>query len=126
MWLFWVFEFLVFIAVLSLIFIYCRFRKQGFWSFIWKYLKWVVLAIVVVWLAIAVLCYQHLYNAAHCYFRGVSMHSNTKYSIVFNECQVETRGGNYLPIDRARALPGSKDSDSDIDDTKDTNESLSE
>ncbi|WP_294611016.1 hypothetical protein [uncultured Gilliamella sp.] len=115
MWLFWLFEFLGFIAVLLLIVTYCHFSKRGFWSFIWKYLKWVALVIVIVWLLIAILCRHHLFSATHCYFRGVSMHANTKYSIYLSECQVETRSGSYVPIDRARALPGSRDHDSDND-----------
>ncbi len=109
MWLFWLYEFLGFIAVLVLIGGYCRFRKQAFWPFIWKYFKWVILSIVVVWLVIAVLCWQHLYNATNCYFRGVSMHANTKYSLYLSECQIETPSGAFVPINRARALPGSHD-----------------
>lgn len=113
MWLFWLFEFLGSVAVLLLIFAYCRFVDRGFWSFVWKYLKWVGLAIAIVWILIIVLCRHHLYSATHCYFRGVSMHTNTKYSIYLSECQIETRSGSYVPIDRARALPGAKDQDSD-------------
>lgn len=113
MWVFWLFEFLGFVGVLLLIFAYCRFRGEKFWSFIWKYLKWVALAILIVWLAIAFLCRHHLYSATHCYFRGVSMHTNTKYSIYLSECQIETRSGSYVPIDRTRALPGSRDNDSE-------------
>lgn len=115
MWLFWVYEFLGFAAVLALIFAYCHFRKQSFWAFIWKYLKWVACAILAVWLIITVLCWQHLYNATHCYFRGVSMHANTKYSFYLSECQIETPSGAYIPIERSRALPGSPDSN--LDDT---------
>lgn len=106
MWLFWLFEALGFIAVLVMIFIYCRFRKQGFWSFIWRNLKWVSLSILVVWLLIAILNWRHLYNATQCHFRGVSMHANTKYSIYLGECQIETPSGAFVPIDRTRALPG--------------------
>ncbi|OCG13543.1 hypothetical protein A9G24_01880 [Gilliamella sp. App6-5] len=113
MWLFWLYECLGLIAVIVLICGYCRFRGIGFWSFIWKYLKWVTLAVLIVWLAIALLCRGDLYNAAHCYFRGESMHANTKYSIFLGECQVETPSGSYVPIERARALPGSNHHDSD-------------
>lgn len=105
MWLFWVFEFLAFVAVLVLIFVYCRFRKQGFWSFIWQHLKWVTLALCVVWLLIAILSWGHIYNATQCYFRGVSMKAETKYSIYLGECQIKTARGSYVPIDRTRALP---------------------
>jgi hypothetical protein len=56
MWLFWLFEFLGFVAVILLIVAYCRIRNQRFWSFTWKYLKWILLSIVGVWLVIAVLC----------------------------------------------------------------------
>lgn len=112
MWLFWLFEALGFIAVLVLIFIYCRFRKQGFWSFVWQKLKWVSLAIVAVWLIIAILCWNHLYSATQCYFRGLSMKANTKYSIYLGECQIETPRGSFIPIDRTRSLPdGSKSGD---------------
>ncbi|MDF7670158.1 hypothetical protein PT276_02885 [Orbaceae bacterium ESL0721] len=109
MWLFWIYEFLGFAAILALIFAYCHFRKQKFWHFIWHHLKWIVISIIAVWLIIAVLCWNHLYNATHCYFRGVSMHANTKYSIFLNECQIETPSGAYIPIDRSRAIPGSSD-----------------
>ncbi|OCG00697.1 hypothetical protein [Gilliamella sp. wkB308] len=109
MWLFWLFEALGFVAVIILIFVYCRFRKQGFWSFLWRRLKWVAIAILVVWLAIAILCRNHLFSAVHCYFRGESMHANTKYSIYLSECQVETPSGSYVPIERSRAIPGSND-----------------
>ena len=107
MWLFWLYEFLGFVAVISLIVAYCRIRKQRFWSFTWKYLKWILLSIVGVLLVIAILCRHDLYNATHCHFRGVSMHAQTKYSIYLGECQVETPSGSYVPIDRTRALPGS-------------------
>ncbi|MCX8642310.1 MULTISPECIES: hypothetical protein [unclassified Gilliamella] len=116
MWLFWLYEFLGFVAIFLLIFAYCRFRGQGFWSFIWRHLKWVALAIVAVWLVIAVLCRNDLYNATHCYFRGVSMHANTKYSIYLEECQIETPSGSYVPIDRTRALPGSSDHEDHTED----------
>lgn len=109
MWLFWLFEFLGFLAVLLAIFLYCRLRKQRFWSLIWQNLKWVAISILVVWLAIAILCRNHLFSAAHCYFRGESMHANTKYSIFLSECQVETPSGSYVPIERSRAIPGSSD-----------------
>ncbi|OCG30555.1 hypothetical protein A9G34_09920 [Gilliamella sp. Choc4-2] len=115
MWLFWLYEFLGFIGVILLIAVYCHFCKQSFWAFVWQYLKWVGLAILVVWLIIAILCRQDLYSATHCYFRGVSMHANTKYSIYLGECQVETRNGSYVPIDRSRALPGSSDHENTID-----------
>ncbi|MWN05846.1 hypothetical protein [Gilliamella sp. Pas-s95] len=113
MWLFWLYEGLAFVAIILLIFGYCRFRGVGFWSLIWKYLKWFSLAVLIVWLAIAILCRVDLYNAAHCYFRGESMHANTKYSIFLGECQVETPSGSYVPIERARALPGSSNHDHD-------------
>lgn len=113
MWLFWLYEGLAFVAVILLIFGYCHLRKIGFWSFIWKYLKWVSLAVLIAWLAVAILCRVDLYNAAHCYFRGESMHANTKYSIFLGECQVETPSGSYVPIERARALPGSSHHDHD-------------
>lgn len=106
MWIFWLYEFLGFVAVLLAIFGFCRFRGRGFWSFIWHNLKWVALSIGIVWLVIIVLCRHDLYNATHCYFRGISMHTNTKYSIYLGECQVETPSGSYVPIDRTRALPG--------------------
>ncbi|MDF7668028.1 hypothetical protein PT273_09260 [Orbaceae bacterium ESL0727] len=115
MWLFWIYECLGLAAVLGLIFAYCRFRKQGFWAFLWKYLKWVACTVLAVWLLIAILCWHHLYNSAHCYFRGVSMHANTKYSFYLNECQIETPSGAYIPIERSRALPGS--SEHNLDDT---------
>lgn len=121
MWLFWLYEFLGFVVALALIFGYCRFRKLGFWSFIWRHLKWVALGILIVWLLITILCWRHLYTATQCYFRGVSMHSNTKYSIYLGECQIETPSGAFVPIDRTRALPGSKDGDiGDNGDTSDT------
>jgi hypothetical protein len=116
MWLFWLYEFLGFIATLLLILGYCRFRGIGFWSLIWKQLKWVSLAILIVWLIIAVLCRTDLYNATHCYFRGESMHANTKYSIFLGECQVETPSGSYVPIERSRAIPGSSSHDHESDD----------
>ena len=94
MWLFWLYESLGFVGVILLIFAYCHFSKKG------------------VWLLRARLCRVDLYNAARCYFRGESMHANTKYSIFWSECQIETTNGSYLPIDRTRALPGSKDHDS--------------
>ncbi|MCO6545405.1 MAG: hypothetical protein J6583_13100 [Gilliamella sp.] len=123
MWLFWLYEFLGFIAVILLVSGYCRFREIGFWSFIWKHLKWVALAVLVVWLVIALLCRVDLYNAAHCYFRGESMRANTKYSIFLSECQIETPSGSYVPIERARALPGSSHHDNDDGNNSDaTNE----
>ncbi|OCG06105.1 hypothetical protein [Gilliamella apis] len=112
MWLFWLYESLGFVGVILLIFAYCHFSKKGFWSFLWRNLKWVAWGVVGVWLLIAILCRGDLYNAARCYFRGESMHANTKYSIFWSECQIETTNGSYLPIDRTRALPGSKDHDS--------------
>lgn len=105
MWLFWLYLALGFIAVLGLIGVYCYFRKQGFFSFIWQYFKWVVLAVVIVWLIITIMCWHHLYSATQCYFRGVSMKSDTKYSIYLGECQIKTSKGAYVPIDRTRALP---------------------
>ncbi|OTP80907.1 hypothetical protein [Gilliamella apicola] len=123
MWLFWLYEFLGFVAVISLIVAYCRIRKQRFWSFTWKYLKWILLSIVGVLLVIAILCRHDLYNATHCYFRGVSMHAQTKYSIYLGECQIETPSGSYVPIDRTRALPGSSDhgNNDDVNDFYPTN-----
>ncbi|MCX8650093.1 hypothetical protein J3U21_06835 [Gilliamella sp. B2776] len=123
MWLFWLYEFLGFFAVISLIFVYCHFRDKKFWSFTWKHLKWVLLSIVGVWLIIAILCRHDLYNATHCYFRGVSMHAQTKYSIYLGECQIETPNGSYVPIDRTRALPFSNDHsrDDETDDFYPTN-----
>lgn len=123
MWLFWLYEFLGFVAVILLIVAYCRIRNQRFWSFTWKYLKWILLSIVGVWLVIAVLCRNDLYNATHCYFRGVSMHAQTKYSIYLGECQIETPSGSYVPIDRTRALPGSSDhgNNDDVNDFYPTN-----
>ncbi|RKS85209.1 hypothetical protein DES39_1719 [Orbus hercynius] len=105
MWLFWLYEFLGLVAVIVLIFAYCRFRKQGFWSFVWHQLKWVSLAVVAIWLIIAILCWNHLYSATQCYFRGVSMKANTKYSIYLGECQIETPRGAYIPINKTRSLP---------------------
>ncbi|WP_392560516.1 hypothetical protein [Orbus mooreae] len=115
MWLFWLYEFLGFAAVVVLIFAYCRFRKQGFWSFVWHQLKWVLLSIVAVWLIIAVLCWNHLWSASQCYFRGVSMKATTKYSIYLSECQIQTPTGSYVPIDRTRALPEGDRSGGDND-----------
>lgn len=109
MWLFWLYEFLGFVGVILLVFAYCRIRKQRFWSFLWHNLKWISIAVVCVWLLIALICRNDLYSAAKCYFRGESMHANTKYSIFWSECQIETSNGNFLPIDRTRALPGAKD-----------------
>jgi len=112
MWLFWLYEGLGFLAVIILIAAYCHWRKIGFWSFIWRQLKWVSLAIVAVWLVITILCWTHLYHATQCYFRGVSMKANTKYSIYLGECQIETPRGSYIPIDRTRSLPdGNKSGD---------------
>lgn len=117
MWLFWLFEFLGLVAVLLLVFAYCRFKKIGLWSFIWQHLKWVSLAVLIVWLLIAIFSWNHLYSATQCYFRGVSMKANTKYSIYLGECQIETPRGSYIPIDRTRALPdGNKDGEGTNDD----------
>ena len=67
MWLFWLYESLGFVGVILLIFAYCHFSKKGFWSFLWRNLKWVAWAVVGVWLLIAILCRGDLYNAARCY-----------------------------------------------------------
>lgn len=105
MWLFWTFEGFGFLVVLVGIVIFCRVRKQGFWAFIWKHLKWIVLAVIIVWILIAIICRHHLYEATHCYFRGKSMKAQTKYSIFLSECQIETPRGSFVPIEKSRALP---------------------
>lgn len=115
MWIFWLYELLGFVAVIVLIAVYCHWRETGFWRFVWKQLKWVALAIAAVWLIIAILCWTHLYHATQCYFRGVSMKANTKYSMYFGECQIETPKGSFISIDRTRSLPDGSKSDGDSD-----------
>lgn len=116
MWLFWLFEILALIAVFVLIFLYCHWFKKRFWSFLKQYLKWIALVILAVWLLIAVLCWHHLYDATFCYFRGVSMKANTKYSLFLGECQIETPSGAYVPVQRTRALPGNSEHHDDYQD----------
>ncbi|XKM14365.1 hypothetical protein RCS94_04120 [Orbaceae bacterium ac157xtp] len=118
MWLFGLFLFFGFLAVIICIAAFCRFRDLGFWRFTWKNLKWVSLAVLIVWLAISIMCRHHLYSATQCYFRGVSMKSTTKYSLYLGECQIQTPRGSYVPIDRTRALPNGHEG-SEIDDGND-------
>lgn len=113
MWIFWMCEIFCFIVLLLLIFGYCYYSERRYFQFIWKHLKWVGLAILIVLLLIAFMFRGHLYDAMQCSFRGNSMKANTKYSIYLGECQIETPRGSFVPIDRARSIPdGSKTEDS--------------
>lgn len=113
---FGLFELLGLIGALILIYAYCRIRNLGFWSFIWKNLRWVMLGIVVVWVIIALVCAKPLYSTAQCYFRGVSMHADTKYSWYLGECQIKTKSGSYVPLGRSRGLPEGPDGEQDESD----------
>lgn len=106
---FGLFELLGLVVTLFVLLAFCKITKRGYWSFIWRYFKWVCLGILVVWVIIAIICWRPLYNTTQCYFRGVSMKADTKYSWYLGECQIKTKSGSYVPIIRARALPDGPD-----------------
>lgn len=99
------FQFLGLVALLALIFGYCRFKQYKFFSFIWQHFKWVALCECIVIGIVTVLCWNPLYHTTQCYFRGKSMKAETKYSWYLGECQVKTKSGSYVPIKRTRGLP---------------------
>ncbi|WP_392566797.1 hypothetical protein RHO15_04230 [Utexia brackfieldae] len=103
------FQLLGFIALIVLIVLYCRIRKVGFWSLIWQHLKWFFAAAVVIFIIISIICWRPLYSTTQCYFRGVSMHADTKYSWYLGECQFKTSSGSYVPLTRGRGIPEGHD-----------------
>ncbi len=79
-------------------------------------IKRLLIAWVAIFIIITIACAKPLYNTARCKVRGMSMKAETKYSWILSECQVKTKDGPYVPIERSRALPGGKDADFGVED----------
>lgn len=105
--MFWfiLFQLLGLIALVTALIFYCRFKKLKFFPFIYQHVKHILIALVAIIVLITLICWKPLYHTTECFFRGTSMRAETKYSWYLGECQIKTRTGSYLPLNRSRGMP---------------------